>query len=171
MTSITVVGVLQTAFTYTPQGRIATVTRTNLTGNGVPGQAHQTTYTYTLYGNGMVASVKITPPDTTNTQTYTYDTLGNISSMTDGLNRVTTYNSYDGLGRPTRMTDMNGVITDYVYTTREWLASKTVRANANGTPSAVDAVTKYTFFNLPYDVITSVTDPDGNVIRFGSPIP
>ena len=161
LTSITVVGVLQTAFTYTPQGRIATVTRTNLTGNGVPGQAHQTTYTYTLYGNGMVASVKITPPDTTNTQTYTYDTLGNISSMTDGLNRVTTYNSYDGLGRPTRMTDMNGVITDYVYTTREWLASKTVRANANGTPSAVDAVTKYTFFNLPYDVITSVTDPDG----------
>jgi len=161
LSSVTVVGYLQTTFTYTPQGRLNSVTQTNLTSNGVLNQAHQTNYAYTLYPNGMVSSVKITPPDTTNTVTYTYDNSGYLSSITDGLGHTTTYNTHDGLGRVTRMTDMNGVITDFVYTTREWLATKTVRANANGSPSSSDAVTKLFYMNLPYDSVTAITDPDG----------
>ncbi|MHB8743477.1 MAG: DUF6531 domain-containing protein, partial [Sulfuricaulis sp.] len=43
---------------------------------------------------------------------------GQLSSMTNALGQVTTYNSYDGAGRLLQMTDANGVVTTYSYDPR-----------------------------------------------------
>ncbi|RDS80153.1 hypothetical protein DWU98_14670 [Dyella monticola] len=159
--SVTVVGALKTSFTYTSEGRIASVTQTNLTVNGVPNQSRTTTYAYSLYANGLVQSLTVTPPSATNTVTYNYNTLGIVSSIVNGLGQTVTYNSYDGSGRVMRMTDPNGVITDFTYNTMEWLTSRTLRANSSGAPSSSDATTTLTYDDFPFNVVTAVTDPDG----------
>jgi YD repeat-containing protein len=85
--SVTVAGYLQTTFTYTPQGRLASVTQTNLTSNGVANQSRTTSYTYSLYSNGMVSSATTTfpSPNGVTTLTYNYDASGNVTSISNAL--------------------------------------------------------------------------------------
>jgi RHS repeat-associated protein len=90
--------------------------------------------------------------------------LGDLKSSTDGAGLVTTYVSYDKAGRVTRVKDPNGVRTDFVYTPRGWLASKTIRANASGAASSSDAVTAMAYD--PTGTVHSVTDPDGVVTTY-----
>ncbi len=74
--------------------------------------------------------------------------------------------TYDSAGRVLRQKDANGVITDLTYHARGWLASRTVRANADGTAnSTLDAVT-----TIAYDAATGmvdrVTQPDGDYLDY-----
>ena len=89
---------------------------------------------------------------------------GDLSQVTDAAGHVTATLAYDQHGRPVRQKDANGVITDLTYTPRGWLASRTVRANADGSASASDATT-----TLTYDAVgalKSVTDPDGVAVTY-----
>ncbi|MFC3652911.1 RHS repeat-associated core domain-containing protein [Dyella humi] len=84
---------------------------------------------------------------------------GDLYKITDALGHVTTDVTYDKNGRVVRQSDTNGVITDFTYHPRGWLLSRTVRANANGSASANDAITQ-----ISYDAVgnvTKITDPDG----------
>ncbi|WP_285402522.1 RHS repeat-associated core domain-containing protein [Luteibacter sp. ME-Dv--P-043b] len=90
--------------------------------------------------------------------------LGDPKSTTDGAGLVTTYVSYDKAGRVTRMKDPNGVLTDYTYTARGWLATKTLRANASGAASTLDATTTIAYD--PTGTVHSVTDADGVVTTY-----
>lgn len=72
--------------------------------------------------------------------------------------------SYDKAGRLTRQKAPNGVLTDYTYTPRGWLATTTVRAQASGTPSASDATTTVGY--NPDGTVHQVTDPDGVVTTY-----
>ncbi|WP_175927450.1 RHS repeat-associated core domain-containing protein [Burkholderia cepacia] len=90
---------------------------------------------------------------------------GDLKSVTNALGQTTTYASYDGAGRVTRRIDPNGIVTDLTYTPRGWLASRTVRANADGSASSGDATTSMTY--TPFGAVTTVTDPDGVVITYG----
>lgn len=66
----------------------------------------------------------------------------------------TEFVTYDNAGRVLRQKDANGVITDLTYHARGWLASRTIRANADGTANAtLDAVTVVT-----YDAATAMVD-------------
>lgn len=89
---------------------------------------------------------------------------GDLASVTDGAGLVTTYASYDKAGRPTRIRAPNGVLTDYTYTPRGWLLTKTVRANAAGEPSADDSIA--TIGYNPDGTVHQITDPDGVVTTF-----
>lgn len=83
---------------------------------------------------------------------------GDLKTATDGAGLVTTYVSYDKAGRPTRIKAPNGVLTDFTYTPRGWVATTTVRALAAGTPSSSDATTTINY--NPDGTVHSVTDPD-----------
>jgi RHS repeat-associated protein len=85
--------------------------------------------------------------------------LGDLKSTTDGAGLVTNYVSYDKAGRVTRIKDPNGVLTDYTYTARGWLATKTFRANSSGAVSALDATTTIAYD--PTGTVHSVKDADG----------
>jgi RHS repeat-associated protein len=80
---------------------------------------------------------------------------GDLYQITDALGHLTTYASYDGAGRVTRITDANGVNTDMTYTPRGWLASRSVGGAAT------------TFTYMPYGEVQTITDPDGIVTTFG----
>lgn len=90
--------------------------------------------------------------------------LGDLKSTTDGAGLVTTYVSYDKAGRVTRMKDPNGVLTDFTYTARGWLATKTIRATASGAASSLDATTTIAYD--PTGTVHSVTDADGVVTTY-----
>ncbi|WP_430390912.1 RHS repeat-associated core domain-containing protein [Dyella sp. 20L07] len=79
---------------------------------------------------------------------------GDLKSVTDALGHVTTMASYDANGRVTRVTDANGVSTDYTYTPRGWLASRAVGG----------ATTTITY--TPYGAVASVTDPDNVTVNY-----
>jgi len=83
---------------------------------------------------------------------------GDLKTVTDGAGLVTTFVSYDKAGRPTRIKAPTGVLTDYTYTPRGWLAATAVRALAAGTPSTSDAVTTIAY--NPDGTVHQVTDPD-----------
>jgi len=89
---------------------------------------------------------------------------GDLKTITDAVGMVTTYVSYDKAGRATRIKGPNGVLTDYTFTPRGWLATTTVRANATGAASSGDAVTTITYD--PTGTVHEVIDPDGVSITY-----
>ena len=90
--------------------------------------------------------------------------LGDVKTTTDGAGLVTTYVTYDKAGRLTRIKAPNGVLTDLTYTPRGWLALKTVRAAAAGTPSTSDSTTTLAY--NPDGTVHSVTDADRVVTTY-----
>ena len=89
---------------------------------------------------------------------------GDLYQITDAAGHVTTYVAYDKNGRIVRQRDANGVVTDFTYHPRGWLLTRTVRANADGTSSANDAVTQIGY--TPYGAVASVKDPDGVQVTY-----
>jgi YD repeat-containing protein len=158
MLSVTIVGALKTAFAYNDQGRLASVTQTNLSANGVAQQSRATTYSYTLYANGLVSKGIVTPPSTTNTLTNVYDTLGNVSSVTNGLAHTTTYSNYNGLGEPGRVVDPNGVTTDFTYDARGLTLTRTTYPNG--------AVAAWSYGYDVFGLLNTLTAPDGQVTNW-----
>jgi RHS repeat-associated protein len=150
---------LTTSYTYSPEGRMLTRTQTDTTTHTLPysTQNQVRTWTYTWTGTGKIASVngpKAAAGALDDKVTYAYDTAGNVTSITNGLNQVTTFAGYDGNGRPTTMTDPNAVVTAFVYDGLGRTSSVTVRHPTN---TALHATTSF-----DYDVegrVTGITRP------------
>jgi RHS repeat-associated protein len=85
--------------------------------------------------------------------------LGDLKAVTDAAGLITTYVSYDKAGRVTRQRAPNGVLTDYAYTPRGWVATFTVRSLATGVPSAGDSTTSVAY--NPDGTTRQVIDADG----------
>lgn len=151
--SITVEGVNKTVYSYNAQNRVASISVTNLSGNGQAGQTLTTTYAYTLYGNGMVQSMAVTRNGATTTDQY--DGVGNLTSETNGLGQTTTYTLYNGLGEVGRMIGPNGNATDYTYDARGRVATKVTYPNAS--PAT------WTYAYDGFGLLASVSGPDGQV--------
>ncbi len=111
--------------------------------------------------------------DLTQTTSYAYyldDTSthrhGDLKTVTDALGHVTTLASYDGAGRITRTNGPNSSVTDYTYTPRGWLASRTVRFNPDGSADMYnDATTKITY--TAYGAVQTIRDADGVKTTYG----
>jgi RHS repeat-associated protein len=144
----------------------------------VPAGIRRSTYTYCAAVDAIQCPVaglllSSTGPRTDLAQITTYqyymdDTAqwrhGDLKSITDALGHVTTIAKYDGAGRPTRTIDANGVITDFTYTARGWLQSRTVRVNADGSSASSDALTTIAYTS--YGNVDTLTDPNGVVTTF-----
>jgi len=85
--------------------------------------------------------------------------LGDLWKTTNALSHVTEVVSRDGVGRVKRQKDANGVLTDMTYHPRGWIASRTVRANADGSISVNDATTQFAYDEVGN--LTRLTQPDG----------
>jgi len=141
-----------------------------------PAGVRRWTYTYcdTVGAGCPLVGLRLTATgprtDLTQTTTYSYypsssasgcgspgsacHQLGDLYQVTDALGHVTTYASYDGDGRVTRITDANGVNTEMTYTPRGWLASRSVGGST----------TSLTYW--PYGEVKTLTDPDSVTTTF-----
>ena len=132
------------------------------------GPTRTTTWTYTT--DGQVASRSGPRTDVNDSTTYVYRTAddtntppqyrkGDLYQIVDALGHITTVNQYDPNGRPLQVTDANGGVTAFTYSSRGWLISQVV------TPASGAAQTT----NYSYDAVgqlTRVTLPDGSTMSF-----
>ena len=89
---------------------------------------------------------------------------GDLYQVIDPAGHVNTIVAYDKNGRIARVRNANSVFIDSSYHARGWLLTRTIRANADGTPSPNDAVTQIGY--TPYGAVASVKDPDGVQVTY-----
>ena len=87
---------------------------------------------------------------------------GDLHTVTNAANQVTTYLIYDLAGRPLSMTGPNGVQTDLTYSARGWLTQSAVRATGNLTTG--EQITTIQHDNVGQ--VTQLTQPDGSYLGF-----
>ena len=147
-------------YTRNPAGQLTQVTATDTTTQTVPyvtkGQTRSVAYTYSA--TGQLLTVDGPLAGTSDKVTYAYDANGYVKTVTNELAQVTTINTVNGRGQPTRVTDANGVITDFVWNDLGWLTSVTVA------PGAGEAKSVFAY-NATGDV-TSITRPGGAALTF-----
>jgi len=124
-------------------------------------------WTMTYNARGQVLRVDGPRTDAVDVTAYTYYPMtaacvgcrGNVSSTTNAVGHVTTFDDYDLDGRPVRITDPNGVVTTSVYDLRGRLRTRTVDA---GSPAA--ETTKFDYDKAGQ--LIKVTKPDGAFLRY-----
>lgn len=88
---------------------------------------------------------------------------GDLWKTVRPLGGTTEVLAYSGDGRPQLVMDPNGVVTEYLYTPRGWLASTTVKGPDDAS-SADDRVTTFEYF--PTGLVSRVKAPDGSVATY-----
>ena len=101
--------------------RLHSVAVTNKTANGVLGQTQTTTFSYSFYSSGMPSQIVMSGP--AGTIKSNYDSVGNLTSMVDGLNHTLTFSGYNSMGLPATITDPNGFAVNALYDARGNLTS------------------------------------------------
>lgn len=137
-----------TSYTYDSNGNPLTKTVTDTATNA------SQTWTWTYNGYGQVLTVKGPRSDVNATTTYAYDTAGNLTSITNAANMVTSFGRYNAMGYPGTITDPNGLVTTLTYDTRNRLKTQAVGS----------LLTTYGYDSAGQ--LTSVTLPDGNVVTY-----
>ena len=145
-----------TAYTYDAAGNVLTktVTDTSVT----PNVSRTWTYTYNSFGQVLTADGPRT--DVVDKTTYTYFSCttgfqcGQLNTVTNAANQVTTFNSYNAHGLPLTITDPNGVLTTLAYDARQRLISSQVGSET----------TTYSYW--PTGLIKKITLPNLSFIQY-----
>lgn len=153
---------LRTTYTYTGpsydlSSRVASETQTDLKPGG---GTRSKTYSYSVNGNGTLASVgttRVSAIQGNSTTTTTYDTAGNQLASTNALGQSVSWSNYNTVGQYGRALDVNGVATDFAYDTKGNMVSATVQLPTGA------RTTTYVYDNNRR--VTDVIAPDGSVAR------
>jgi RHS repeat-associated protein len=164
MTGETLEGQRSVGYTYTVDGRIASITLTNLSAPSPAtnlNQTRTTAYTYTKHANGMLASGTVDGPvaGSGDAITRNYDNQGNLVSVQNSLGHVVTYSNFNGLGLAGRVTGPNGEIADYTYDARGRVTK--VRVYPDGTTPADTS-----YFYSVNGTLEHVTGPSGQSVSY-----
>ena len=115
-------------------------------------------YTYNSYGQVLTENGSRT--DVSDQTAFSYYSCatgaecGQIHTITNAAGHVTTFDSYDQHGRPTQITDPNGLVTTLAYNLRGNLTSKSVGSEQ----------TTYDYDDAQQ--LTRVTQPDGSYLQY-----
>lgn len=116
------------------------------------------TWKYTVNSIGQVLTITGPRTDVVDRTTFTYDTAGNLDTVTDALKRTTRFSNYDKHGNARRIDAPNGVSTDLEFSLRGKLLSKTMRS------AGLVAATTYQYDNAGN--IKQTTMPDNSTIDY-----
>jgi len=117
---------LITTFSYDASGNLI---KKNMTAGA---KVREWNYTYNARGQVLTIDGPRTDVSDVTAITYFGDSdpctacRGQVATLSNAAGQVTTFNSYDADGRPTQVTDANGVVTTLTYKPRGWLASRSV---------------------------------------------
>lgn len=137
-------------------GRLASITKTDLLGGAERRELHD----YTFHTNLSLASHSQTIQTSSGNKTtvYQYDALGNLIAIVNPLGQQITWSNFDAFGRPGRFIDLNGIITEYVYSQNGNLVSETkLLSTGNRTITS-------TYDNLHQ--LTSIAAPGGYSAKY-----
>ena len=136
------------AFTYDAAGRLLTRTETDTA------TLKSRTVTRTYNTLGLLETIDGPRVDVSDVTTLVYYPNGDRHTSTNALGHVTTFNLYDAHGRVTKMTDPNGLVTEFAYDVRGRLIERRVDS----------LVTRF-----GYDLagnLTRLTSPDNSVLSY-----
>ena len=111
-------------------------------------------WTYTYNGVSQLETVTSPRKDLLDKTTYTYDTQGNLATVTNAAGQKTTLSDYDADGRPGKITDPNNLVTTLQYNARGRLEFRTSGGE----------LTKYAYDGVGQ--LTKVTLPDGSYVTY-----
>ncbi len=146
-----------TTYTHDADGNIEDIT--------VASGALSRSWGMTYNANGQVETIDGPRTDVVDVTTIAYhncttgNECGQVNTITNALGHVTTYNTYDAAGRPTLITDPNGLQTSMTYDWRGNVLTVTQTPTA-GTPRTT---------TMTYDDIgqmKTVSTPDGMVLTY-----
>jgi len=128
---------------------------------------------------GLVVSVNGPRTDVSDVTTYTYypsddascaaspttcpHRKGDLWMVQDAVGNITETLKYDGAGRVLSVMAANGVITDFEYHPRGWLAARKVRGTDNAS-DADDQITRIEYY--PTGLVQKTTLPDGTYTAY-----
>ncbi|ALN83082.1 BPSL0067 family protein [Lysobacter antibioticus] len=88
---------------------------------------------------------------------------GDLRKVVDALGRSTETFGYDPQGRPLSVADANGIVTDYEYHPRGWIAATKVRG-ADNSVETDDRITRVEYW--PTGLVKRITPPGGAYITY-----
>lgn len=133
------------------------------------------TWTYTYNNLGEVHTVDGPRTDVNDITTYDYDAQGNLTTVTNALNQITTLGNYDANGRVRTITDPNGLATTLTYDARGRLTildrggevtNYTYDNAGNLTNVSLPTGASYTYTYDQAHRLTRITDLDNNYIQY-----
>jgi RHS repeat-associated protein len=141
----------------------ATTDATGSLGFAAPLTGNPRTWNYTYNSRGQVLTVNGPRTDLSDVTTYAYypandpavNNRKRLQTVTNALGQATAYDRYDAHGRPTRLTDPNGVATDLAYDAR----GRLIQATRGGLATTLE----YKKYGLPW----KITPPDQGAITYG----
>jgi len=153
-----------TTFVYDTSGNLLSKTvRATTDANGSQafsatqvGTARTWQYTYNAAGQVLTATGPRT--DVADVTASTYDSQGNLASITNAAGQITTYSNYDANGHVGTITAPNGMVTTMTYSPRGWVLSRSVTAGG------VTENTTYTYDGIGQ--MKLVTMPDNSTISY-----
>lgn len=160
--AVTGAAVRQTDYAFNADGRISTLTVTDLSAAAQPSPANKriTAFSYSKHPSGMLATAVVNGPlpGSADAITYTYDALGNLVSVKNSLGHGITYSLFTPLGAPGRVTTPNGGATEYVYDPRNRITRVTTHMAGQ--------VGEYTITYNVFGKVVETSTPDGQVRRY-----
>jgi len=166
---------LRTQYTYDGRGQRLSKTETDL----ATGESRTTTWSYHPDSPegvpGQLAAIDGPRTGVDDVTTFDYDTRGNRIRTTNALGHVTELTDHDAYGRPLRLIDSNGLVTELAYDARGRLVSRNVGGEI--TLFDYDGVGNLTAIELPdgselhyeYDAarrLVALADEEGNRIDY-----
>lgn len=151
-------------FTYDIYGNLltrtirATTDLSGASGFGAGTTGAFRTWTYTYNNVGQMLSVTGPRTDVPDVTRFAYDADGNLTSITNALNQVTTLSNYDANRNVGKIAEPNGTVTLLSYTPRGWLNSRTIIAGE------LSQTSSYSYDGVGQ--LSSVTQPDGSSISY-----
>ena len=170
-----------TTYTYDTNGNLLTRTQQATTDtNGSQGVSATVTgapriWTYTYNNVGQVLTIVGPRTDVVDKTQFAYDNYGNLNTVTNAANQVTTLSNYDMNGHVGTITDPNGLVTTYTYSPRGWMTSQT--RGSEVTTYNYDGVGQLIGVTFPnsatltytYDTahrLTNIADNLGNTVNY-----
>ncbi len=109
---------------------------------------------YTYLANGLLETIDGPRTDVQDITRYSYDIAGNVSTISNALQQITTLDNYDVHGRPQTIIDANGLITTITYDALGRRDIVTVGSE----------ITNYDYY--PNGTLNKVTLPDGSFLDY-----
>jgi RHS repeat-associated protein len=148
---------LTTDFSYDGSGNLLMKTLTDTTTTAVPYLTNGTSRSWTFtWLNSLLASTKGPRADVSELTSFTYDSSGTLTKITNALGQVTEISAHLPGGLPLMVVDPNQVTTNLIYDARQRMLSATL-----STPAGPLAT------NYSYDAagnLVKTTLPDGSAL-------
>jgi len=109
------------------------------------GHAAERSWSYTYNNLGLIETANGPRTDVNDITTYSYDSQGRLTRVSNALGHTTQLSNFDNYGNPQTLVDANGVTTTLTYAPQGWLTSSSVAGATTGFEhDAIGQITKVT---------------------------